>query len=337
MSSAQLEADQYTKNSEHMQKRTFCCFLHSRSVYFRMTIIFLLALFTLFFLLFFSMLIFVIGPFMLMQPYRRTVDYYRRHTSLLHPSDLPAECEQLTLHTCEGIPLSCWFLRAPGNPRGTIIYLHGVSECKIAGLPVAQMLLERGFNVFLYDSRRHGESGGTFCTYGFYEKHDTSRVISHLLSRSDTAIGKIGLFGNSMGAAVAVQVAANDTRVAAVIAESGFSTLRTIFDDYQKRMIKLPWHYLRNIVIKRSEYLAHFKANAVSPLAAVQRVHVPFFVLHGTADDLIKPAYSEAVWAQANDPKQLWLLQGARHSDMVEVGGLEYRRRVVGFFEDHLA
>jgi pimeloyl-ACP methyl ester carboxylesterase len=318
-----------------MQKGV-CCFPHDRSVYLCMTIIFLLVLFALIFLLFFSMLIFVIGPFMLMQPYRRTGEYYRKHTPLLHPSDLSVEYEELTLNTSEGIPLRCWFLKAPARSRGTIIYLHGVSECKIAGLPVAQMLLAKGFNVFLYDSRRHGESGGMFCTYGFYEKHDTSGIISYLLSRSDIAIGKIGLFGNSMGAAVAIQVAANDKRVAAVVAESGFSTLRTVFDDYQKRMIKLPWHYLRNIVIKRSEYLAHFKANAVSPLAAVQRVHVPLFVLHGTVDELIKPVYSEAVWAQANDPKELWLLPGARHSDMVEVGGDEYRRRVMGFLEEHL-
>jgi pimeloyl-ACP methyl ester carboxylesterase len=301
-----------------------------------MTILLLSILFVLFFLLFVSMLIFVIGPFMLMQPYRRTADYYHRYTSLLHPSALSSDYEDLTLSTSEGIPLSCWFLRSPGGTRGTVIYLHGVSECKIAGLPVAQMLLRRGFNVFLYDSRRHGESGGAFCTYGFYEKHDTSTIISYLRSRRDITTGKIGLFGNSMGAAVAIQVTANDPRVAAVVAESGFATLRTIFDDYQKRMIKLPWHYLRNIVIKRSEYLAHFKANAVSPLDAIHRVNVPIFILHGTADELIKPRYSEAVFAHANEPKELWLIPGACHSDMVDVGGDEYKRRVVEFFEKSL-
>ena len=60
-------------------------------------------------------------------------------------------------------------------------------------------------------------------------------------------------------------------------------------------------------------------------------------IAHGTADELIKPVYSEAVWARANEPKQLWLLNGAKHSDMVEVGGEEYRQRVVEFFEEHLA
>lgn len=288
------------------------------------------------FLIFVSMIILVIGPVMLLQPHRRTVDYYRRYTSILHPAGLQLPHEEITLKTTEGIELKCWLIKAQGQSRGTIIYLHGVSECKIIGLPIAKLLRDHGFNVFLYDSRRHGDSGGNYCTYGFYEKHDTATVISHLQTRPDLHLGRIGLFGSSMGAAVAIQVAACDARVAAVVAESGFATLRSIFDDYQKRVIKLPWHYLRNIVIKRSEHLAHFKANAVSPVDAVKDVHVPIFILHGTADTLIRSTYSEIVFASANEPKELWLIRGARHNDMAEIGGDEYRRRIIGFFEKYL-
>ena len=282
--------------------------------------------------LFVSAVLFVIGPGMLLQPYRRTIEYYRRHTAVLHPSDLGLPYEDVTLKTPEGIALSCWLIRAEGKARGTVIYLHGVSECKIVGLPMAADLHGLGYNVFLYDSRRHGDSGGTYCTYGFYEKHDARAVISYVAGRADLHAGTVGLFGTSMGAAVALQVAAIDARVVAVVAESGFATLRTIFDDYQRRMIKLPWHYLRNIVIKRSEHLAHFKANAVSPLEAVTQIHVPLFIMHGTADTLIDSRYSEMVFAAANEPKELWLIEGAQHNDMAEVGGEEYRRRVLGFF-----
>ena len=288
------------------------------------------------FMIFVSLLILVIGPGMLLQPRRRTEAYYRRYTTILHPSHLGMPCEDLTLKTAEGLTLSCWLIRAPQPAAGTIIYLHGVSECKIVGLPLARKFLDKGYNVFLYDSRRHGDSEGKYCTYGFYEKHDTSTIINYLQSRADLTVGKVGLFGSSMGAAVAIQVAALDKRVVAVVAESGFATLRTIFDDYQKRMIKLPWHYLRNMVIKRSERLAHFKANAVSPLDAVRDVHVPLFILHGTADDLIKYTYSEMLYANTEPPKELWLIEGAKHNDMAEVGGTEYERRILEFFERNL-
>lgn len=301
-----------------------------------MTIVLILLLLVILFMVFVSMIILVIGPFMLLQPYRRTLEYYQKRTSLLHPSQLGVPFEELTLNTAEGIPLACWFVKAEGKARGTVLYLHGVSESKIVGLPMAAALQARGFNVFLYDSRHHGDSGGTYCTYGFYEKHDSSALISYLLDRSDIYIGRIGLFGASMGAAIAIQVAAQDSRVAAVVAESGFATLRTIFDDYQKRMIKLPWHYLRNIVIKRSEHLAHFKASTVSPVDSVRRVTVPLFILHGTGDTLIEYTYSLRVFANANEPKELWLIEGARHDNMPEVGGQEYTTRILEFFEQHL-
>lgn len=302
-----------------------------------MTLLLILIAFALLFMVFVSLVLLVIGPEMLMQPHRRTIEYYRKITSILHPSDLGLPCEELTLKTAEGIPLSCWLINAGENARGTVIYLHGVSECKIVGLPLAGELYRRGFNVFLYDARRHGDSGGRFCTYGFYEKHDTSAIITHLAAREDLRLGRIGLFGTSMGAAVAIQVAALDTRVVAVVAESGFATLRSIFDEYQKRMIKLPWHYLRNLVIKRSEYLAHFKANAVSPLAAVPNVHIPLLISHGTADDRIRYTYSEQVYQQANQPKELLLIPGAKHHNMAEVGGKEYELKILTFFERYLA
>lgn len=283
-----------------------------------------------------SLLLLVIGPVLLLQPHRRTVEWYRERTNILRPSDLNLPHEDIHLTTKEGFDLSCWLIKAESKARGTIVILHGVSESKIAGLQMAKEFHDRGYNVFLYDSRRHGESGGRYCTYGYHEKVDVQQALDYLFERKDVSVGKIGLFGWSMGAAVAIQVAAIDPRVHAIVAESGFATLRTVFDDYQKRMIKLPWHYLRNIVIKRSEFLADFKANDVSPVEAVKQIHVPIFLLHGTEDNLIKYNYSEKVFAAANEPKDLWLIPGARHHDMMEVGGEEYTRRITEFFEKYL-
>lgn len=140
-----------------------------------MTIFLIILLIFLIILMAVSVVLFIIGPGMLLHPHRRTIAYYRAHTSLLHPRDLGISYEEITLKTAEGLKLSCWLLPAKGNPKGTIIHLHGVSECKIVGLPLAKRLHEHGYNVFLYDSRRHGDSEGKFCTYGFYEKHDTDR------------------------------------------------------------------------------------------------------------------------------------------------------------------
>jgi uncharacterized protein len=312
------------------------CIVRLRYVYYSMTVILAALLFIVLFMVFLSTVLFIIGPAMLLHPHRRTVDYYRRHTPILHPSDLSLPFEDIQLKTAEGFLLSCWLVSAGDRARGTVLFLHGVSECKIVGLPITKLLHEAGFNVFLYDSRWHGESGGHVCTYGFYEKLDVSTVINYLESRTDIRLGRIGLMGTSMGAAVAIQVASLDARVSAVVAESGFASLRKVYDAYQKRMTKIPWHYLRNLVIKRSEQIAHFKASLVSPAEAVKNVYVPLFILHGTADNKIPASASELVYRNANEPKELWLIAGAKHNDMVEKGGEEYFTRIVAFFEKNL-
>ena len=240
------------------------------------------------------------------------------------------------LETKEGFKLSCWFVKQPANSRGTIIYLHGVGDCKIGGIPYAQLFYHRGFNVFLYDSRRHGSSEGHYCTFGFYEKYDLSLAIDYLLSRRDARIGNIGVFGTSMGAAVALQAAAIDKRIAAVVAEASFTDLRTVMVDYQKRIIKLPWHFLRNLTMSRPQRLAYFKARLVSPIHSVQSVHKPLLFIHGTDDTRIRAEYARALYDNANQPKELFLIQKGDHTNLLNVGGSEYETRIVSFFEKNL-
>lgn len=301
-----------------------------------MSIFLAVFLFVLVFLITAAAIIFVLGPLLVLQPHLRTREWYSTFTNLLEPRDAGLPQEDLTLTTKEGYKLSCWFVKQRQNARGTIIYLHGVGDCKIGGVPYAKLFFGKGFNIFLYDSRRHGKSEGAYCTYGYYEKFDLTTAIDYLKSRTDAQIGKIGVFGTSMGAAVALQAAAIDQRIDAIIAEASFTDLRTIMVDYQKLITKLPWHFLRNLAMSRSQKLAQFKARDVSPNLAVRSVHKPVFFIHGTDDSHIRAEYSRALYDNANQPKELFLIHRGDHTDLLNVGGSEYEQRIVAFFEKHL-
>ncbi len=291
------------------------------------------------FILFFIQTIFVLlvaGPLILLKPVRRKKDWYGRFTNLLEPKDAELPQENVAVETFDGLKLNCWFVRQKKKARGTIIYLHGVGDCKIAGVPFARSLYDRGFNIFLYDSRQHGESEGYYCTYGFYEKHDVSAIISYLQSRKGIKIGKIGIFGTSMGGAVAIQAAAIDSRIACVISEGSYTALRIVFVDYQKRIIKLPWHFLRNIALMQSQKMANFKARLVAPIKDIKRVHVPILIVHGKNDSFIKSDYSQLLFDAANEPKRLILIEGAGHNDVWEVGGRTYKNAIASFFMRYL-
>ena len=164
--------------------------------------------------------------------------------------------------------------------------------------------------------------------------------LAHVIHGTGTLVG--GLLPvsydeeQSIGAAIALQGAALDRRITAVVAENSFATLRSIFDDYQKRIIKLPFHYLRNIVIKRSELMARFKANDVSPLDAVLRIHIPLLFIYGKSDRLINYKYSVMLYESSNGPKELFPIESASHNDTWRVAGRGYETRVLDFFRKHL-
>jgi len=284
-----------------------------------------------------TIVLLVIGPTILLKPRRRTPEFYRALHLPTAPSELNLPSEEIDVPVEDGISLKSWLIKAGAPVKGTVIYLHGVADCKIDGLRLAKLLHDNRFNVFLYDARRHGESGGTYCTYGYYEKADVARIIDYLSARKDLTVGKIGAFGTSMGAAVAIQAAALDPRIAAVVAENSFATLRSIFDDYQKRMIRLPFHYLRNLVIVRSERIAAFRASDVSPIQSVQHLDIPILFIYGKNDSLIRHNYSIMLYDNTPAKKELFPIEHASHSDTWEVGGKAYEAKVLEFFESNLA
>src|SRR5580704_10354734 len=94
----------------------------------------------------------------------------------------------------------------------------------------AELLLRHGYGVVMMDARAHGESGGEMATFGLLERRDTRAIVDALT----TAEMPRNLFalGSSMGAAIALQSAAVEPRIAGVVAESSFSDLREVTYDY---------------------------------------------------------------------------------------------------------
>jgi pimeloyl-ACP methyl ester carboxylesterase len=278
-----------------------------------------------------------LGPLIILQPHRITVEDHRRCTNIISPADLGLPFEDLSVQTGDGVTLVGWFVPAKSAAKGTIIYLHGVGDNRISGLPVAKTFCDHGYNVCLYDSRRHGESRGKFCTYGYHEKFDVAAVASLLERCYGSSLGRIGLFGVSMGAAVALQSAAIDKRIVAVVAEGCFTDLRTISLDRQRRIIKLRWQFLGNLVMKRAERMADFKCDVVSPLKAVEEIRVPVLFVHGMEDSTINPRHSEILHRSANEPKELYYIRNAYHNNTWVVGGKEYQEKLISFFDRWLA
>jgi pimeloyl-ACP methyl ester carboxylesterase len=206
-----------------------------------------------------------------------------------------------------GVRLKGWWFRAAAPKRGTIVYLHGVADSRGSGIGVAEHFVARGFDVIAYDSRAHGESGGDACTYGYYEKQDLGRVLDRVDAKP------VVLIGFSLGAAVALQAAAGDARIKAVIAVSSFSDLRTVGSE------RAPFFASRGNIaeaFQMAEREGKFRVDDVSPVAAAPRIAAPVLLVHGERDDETPAAHSQRIFAALPAPhRRLVVVQGAGHGN----------------------
>jgi alpha-beta hydrolase superfamily lysophospholipase len=232
--------------------------------------------------------------------------------ALLHPSRRPVTSrpthpfDAVELDGAE-VKLKGWWFHTAA-PRGTVVFLHGAADNRASSIGIADHFLRRGFDVLAYDSRAHGESGGDACTYGFYEKQDLHDVLDRVDAKP------IVLIGVSLGAAVALQEAADDRRVGAIVAISPFSDLRTVARE------RAPFFASkRNIAdaFAIAEAAARFRAADVSPMAAAAHITAPTLLIHGDHDNETPPAHSSRIFAALHGPKRLIMVPGATHDNVV--------------------
>lgn len=232
--------------------------------------------------------------------------------ALLHPARSvvgappPGGCVDATLSGA-GVSLRAWRCSPAGQARGTIVLLHGIADNRGGWRGAVGRLRARGFAVVAYDSRAHGESSGSACTYGFFEKQDLRLVVDSI---DQPAI----VIGHSLGAAVALQEAADDPRIRAVVAAAPFSDLRTVATERAPGW--LPAAIVRRAFVK-AEQEAGFEVDAVSPQADARHIAAPVLLLHG-GDDLETPVeHSRRIYAALAGPKQLIIVPGAGHNDVL--------------------
>jgi uncharacterized protein len=246
----------------------------------------------------------------------------------------------------DGVELRAWYSVPPHDSGRAIILLHGIGDNRGGVAGYGAMFLQQGYRVLLPDSRAHGESGGTIATFGLRESDDIHRWVSWLYERNATCVDG---FGESMGAALVVESLRAEPRFCAVVADSGFSTFRSVAYDREGYFVGagrlgIEWWVGRTIGFLPAEVgfrYAKWRYGVdllqANPVDSLRDSNVPVLLIHGERDINILPYHSQVL--AAADPKhaQLWLVPGAQHSGASGVAPKEFWSRVLGFFAQHTA
>ncbi|BDD06851.1 alpha/beta hydrolase [Aureibacter tunicatorum] len=217
--------------------------------------------------------------------------------------------------------------------KGTIILLHGIRSSKKHFKDLWSRLADLGYNSIALDLRAHGDSEGQHCTFGAKEKKDISSLIDNLLM--NPRIDKnIGIWGQSLGGAIALQVLAYDKRIKFGIVESTFSDLKSIIHDYFEYHAGFNIKYLTNFLIQRSGEIAGFDPDAVIPLEDCKNIEQPILLVHGNKDQRISIKYAQMNFTNIiSNLKEFLEIKNANHLNVWRIGGKDYFYKVIGFIK----
>jgi uncharacterized protein len=241
------------------------------------------------------------------------------------------------IRAADGAVLRAWYVRPWNGNRKDVLMLHGVGDNREGVAGFAPLFLDAGYGVLLPDSRAHGESGGKMATYGLLESDDIHRWVSWLYARQSSTC--VYGFGESMGAALVLESLSSEKRFCAVIAESPFSSFRTV--GYERAALYLgfkPWFgrtvgrlpVEAGLMYAWLRYGLNFAGD--NPIDAVGGSATPILLIHGLDDVNILPRHSELMAEKFPSHVELWEVPGAAHCGASAAEPDEFDRRVLKWF-----
>lgn len=233
------------------------------------------------------------------------------------PRDHGLAFDDIYFATTDGVRLNGWFVPYPGA-QTTLLWFHGNAGNISHRLENIKLLHDKvKINVFIFDYRGYGRSGGNVSEEGTYR--DGEAALNYLRTREDVGKERIVFFGRSLGAAVAVELATRE-KCLALILETPFASIR--------EMAKVVFPLLPIGPLLRTRY---------DVVEKIRKVKVPVLVLHGDRDEVVPFEQGKKVFEAAPNPKEFYTIRGAHHNDTYIVGGEAYFAVLKNFIEQALA
>lgn len=229
------------------------------------------------------------------------------------PEDVHPDIEEVVYLTEDGLTLTAWWLAAEPE-RGTVMVLPGNAGNRAHRVPLAMALWEEGYSVLLVDYRGYGGNPGSPSEDGL--AFDALAAHSHIVSDLDP--GRLVIFGESLGAGVALGLAA-ERAPAALVLRSPFTSLADVG--------RTLYPFLPVSLLLRDRF---------PNLETVVTVDIPLLVVAGGADSIIPPQQSIDLYQAAPGPKRLMMIEEADHNDFALLAGEEMVSEIISFLDEVL-
>lgn len=214
------------------------------------------------------------------------------------PRSVGLDYEEVWLESAPGARLHGWYV-PHGAARGTVIFFHGNAGSIASRIGWLRMFHDLGYAALIVDYRGYGRSSGEPSEHGTYE--DATAAWHHVTQVRGVAARDVVIAGESLGAAVATELAARTTPRALVI-QSTFTSIPDLAAELYP-ILPVRW-------ISRIDY---------DTKTRIARVAAPILIAHSPADELIAYRHGQALYASAREPKAFLALAGGHNEGYLHV------------------
>jgi uncharacterized protein len=194
--------------------------------------------------------------------------------------------------------IHAWWVQGRNPNLGTVLYFHG-NGGTLGGIDQMDRIHELGFSVLVISYRGYAKSEGGFPSESQIYA-DAEAAWNYLTQTRKIPPKQITIYGYSIGGAVAIDLASKHPEARALITQSTFTSMK----DMAGRNPYFRLFPLEIILTQR-----------FNSIEKVRSLKMPAFFIHGSEDDLVPPAMSQALYDATPKTKQLLFIPGAKHND----------------------
>jgi len=263
--------------------------------------------------------------------------YQANHIIYETPDHYNLQYQEVLFSSRDGAKLYGWFIPAIEDAVGTVIYFYGNYGNLTYYFKQICWLPAQGFNLFTFDYRGYGRSGGIPDRLGIYE--DCVAAIEYIVSRPDIDNNKIFVFAQSLGGANAITAIANNDfpGICAIAIEGTFYSYKMQAQDAMISSVRKHIGEIPCLAIQIWPFSFLAVSDCYSPGKVIDQISpVPLLLIHCASDSIVPYHHSERLYKQAKEPKQLWTIRECNHLDVFtqKKYGTKYRQKLVDFFKN---
>ena len=231
--------------------------------------------------------------------------------------------------------LDGWFIAGP-RPA-TVILFAGYARDHRRVWRYAHVLRRAGYSVLAVDFRSARMLQRKPTTLGFWESLDARAALDWVRAQPSLRGQRVALFGESLGAAVALTLAAERPDVAAVVADCPFASADAGIADEMRLVGHLPAQVLAPIARQLGHWVTGQDPGALDATAALRALNGrPVLLIQTRMEDRFARAQVDRLTTAAGLAAETWTVEDAKHNEIWVVHREEYERRLARFMAAHL-